>query len=97
MYGPPTITFHRHGLLLLDLFQKGFQRGLVAGVARHHIVGWRKPFWSYHQGHDHLPAIRPLVLAVAETPFAAGRRVALEIPAGQVVKQDLEFRLESAS
>ena len=71
----------------------GSQRGLVRSVARHDLVGQRKPLGSHYQCNDHLHTVRALVSAV--TIFALvcrGKgRVTFEIGARQVVQQHLEF------
>ena len=61
--------------------------------ARHHLVGQRKAPRGHDQRDHHLHAVRALVAAVAELALGE-RRVALEIGGGQIVKQDIEARLE---
>ena len=78
---------------LFDLLQKAPQRGLVRGVAGHHLVGQGKTLRRDHQRDDHLHAIRALVPAVAIAAlvsFGKGR-IALKIGAGQIVEQHLEL------
>src|SRR4029453_14680655 len=79
-----------------DLFQKGWERGLVVGVARHHFVTQRKTFRRDDQGENYLHAVRPLVRAVTKfssVPFGKGR-ITFKIRAGQVVEQHVELRIE---
>ena len=70
------------------------QRRLVAGVARHHLVGQRKTLRGDDQRDHHLHAVRALVPAVAELALARKRRVAFEITGCQIVKQDVEAGVE---
>ncbi len=76
--------------------RKPWQRGLVGGVAGHHLIGQRKAFRRDDQRNDHLHAIGPLVPAVAVPALVAFRkgRIALEIGAGQIVEQHVELRVE---
>ena len=84
----------RTPVLRLDLLQKVRQRGLVAGVARHHLVGQRKPLRRHDQGNHHLHAVRTLVAAVTEPALVRERRIALKISRGQVVQQHVEASIE---
>ena len=86
----------RLAILLFDLLQKVFERGLVAGVAGHHFVGQRKTFRRDNQPDDYLHAVRPLVSAVTEfsSVLFGKRRVAFAVRAGQVVEQHVELCVE---
>src|SRR6266850_1056933 len=86
----------RFAILFLDAFKKGWQRGSVTGVAGHHFIAQRKALRRDNQRNDHLHAIRTLVPTVAKlalVPFSK-RRITLAICAGQIVEQDVEFRVE---
>ena len=76
-------------MALLDQGEHVAQRGLVGGVARHHLVGQRQSLGSNHQGDDHLHAIAAAVPAVAEAPGVLRilRHVALKVGAGQIIEQ----------
>ena len=76
VHQPDALGF---AILRLDLFQKGRQRGLVAGVARHHFITQRKTFRGDDQRDDHLHAVRALVPAVAKAALVRflKRRIAL--------------------
>ena len=72
-------------ILLLYPFKKVRQRGLIAGIARHHLIGQWKPFGGYNQSNDHLYTVAALVAAVTELTLTGKRRIAFKIGAGQVV------------
>ena len=90
---PPVHDPHPLGpaVLRLDLRQKLRQRRVVA---RHHLVGQRKPFRGHDQRDHHLHAVRALVAAVAELALARKRRVAFKIGGSQVIEQNIETGLE---
>ena len=92
---PPVHDPHPLGpaVLRLDLRQELRQRRFVAGVARHHLVGQRKPFRGHDQRDHHLHAVRALVAAVAELALARKRRVAFKIGGSDIVesKGTLQF------
>src|SRR5271157_6266044 len=71
----------RLSILLLDLFEKGRQRGLIAGVAWHHLVAQGKAFRGDDQSNHHLHEIRALVAAVAKLALVLFRKgwITLEI------------------
>jgi hypothetical protein len=71
-------------VLCLDLVDEGAQRGAVGGVAVHHLVGQWKALRGDDERNDHLHAVRALIAAVTEAPFAAFGHVAFEVSAGQV-------------
>ena len=83
-------------VLLLDLFQEPLQGRIVGGVARHDLIRQWKSFRGYDQRNDHLHAIEPLVPAVAVLPLVVlrERRIALEVRAGQIIKENVELRVE---
>ena len=81
-------------VLLLNLFQECFQRGLLTGVPLHHFVGQGKAVRRHHQSNNDLHAIGPFVPAVAKAPLPTRRRIAFKIGAGQVIQQHLKFCLE---
>jgi len=77
----------------LDFFQEAAQGGFVRGVAGHDLVGQREALGSDDKRDDDLHAVGAFVARVAELAFVAGRegRVALEVGAGQIVEQHVEF------
>ena len=81
---------------LLDAVQEAAQRGVVGGVARHHLVAQREALGRDDQRDDDLHAVAALVAAVAELAQIVGPAVfvALEVGAGQVVQQHVELRAE---
>ena len=63
----------------------------VAGID---FISHRQPSGRHHQRHDHLRAIGPVIPAVTETTLAVSPRcgrIAFEIGARQIVKQDVEL------
>jgi hypothetical protein len=83
-------------VLTLDGVQEIRQRGLVAGIARHHLVGEGEPFGGDDQRNDHLHAIRALIPAIAKLPLPFVGWHTLEIGAGQVIQQHVEAGIEQA-
>ena len=69
--------------------RNSFERGFVAGVARHDFIGQRKAFGTEHHRDDHLAAVGAFVPAVAVFGFGRLLHLALEISAGQVVEQQV--------
>ena len=63
MHDADTLRF---ALLLFDLGQEVFVRGLVGGVAGHHFVGQGEALGRDDEGDDDLHAVAALVAAVAE-------------------------------
>ena len=80
----------------LDFFQEAAQGGLVGGVSGHDLVGEREAFGGDDQGDDDLHAVGTLVAGVTELALVVGRegRGALEVGAGEIVEQDVEFDSE---
>src|SRR5205823_8722895 len=56
-------------------------------VARHHFISQVQTFGSDDQRNDHLAAVRTMIPAMAELGFGNFLRLALDVSAGQVVKQ----------
>ncbi len=83
-------------ILGLDLFEKGTQSGLIAGVAREHFISQRKSFRVHDQCNNDLHTIRPLIAAVTELPLVLLGKgwVTFEIRACQIIEQHLELRIE---
>src|SRR3979411_850784 len=80
-------------VLVLDLFNKGPQRGFVGGIAAQHLVSQWQALRSDDQGDDDLHAIGAFITAVTEAALVAFRkgRIAFKIGARQIVKQDVNF------
>jgi hypothetical protein len=72
---------------------KAAQRCLLRRVAGHHFVGQRKSCRRHDQSDHHLLAVRPLVAAVAVSGFGILFGFAFDVCAGQVVQQQIEFRI----
>ena len=78
----------RLAVLRFDFAKEAPQRLAVARVARQDLIGQRQPVWRDHQGDHHLRTVRALV------SFWHGRRINLEIGAGQIVEQHIEAGVE---
>src|ERR1700741_261505 len=76
-------------VLVLDLFNKGPQRGFVGGIAAQHLVSQWQALRSDDQGDDDLHAVGAFITAVAEAALVAFRKgwIAFKIGARQIVKQ----------
>ena len=81
---------------VVDAVQEATEGGAVGGVAAHHLVAQREALGRDDQRDDDLPAVAALVAAV--TVLAQIVRppvfVGLEVGAGQVVQQHVEFGAE---
>src|SRR5882724_5785681 len=76
-------------VLVLDLFNKGPQRGFVGGIAAEHLVSQ----WQALQGDDDLHAVGAFITAVTEAALVTLRkgRITFKIGARQIVKQHVKF------
>ena len=74
---------------LFDLLEEAQKRGLVAGVAGHHLVGQGQTLGRDHQGDDHLPAVRTAIPAVAVFGLGDLFAESLEVGAGQIIQQHI--------
>src|SRR4030081_627463 len=80
-------------VLVLDIFNKGPQRGFVGGIAAQHLVSQWQALRSDDQGDDDLHAIGAFITAVTEAAIVAfcKGRIAFKIGARQIVKQYVKF------
>ena len=77
---------------LLDMIQKTAQGRAIARVAVHHFIRQRKAFRRDHQRNDHLQTVRPVIPTVPTFGFLNLFGLALEVRAGQVIKQHIKMR-----
>src|ERR1700745_1916673 len=80
-------------VLVLDLFNKGPQRGFVGGIAAEHLVSQGQALRSDDQRDDDLHAVGAFITAVPEPALVTLRkgRIAFKIAARQIVKQHVKF------
>jgi hypothetical protein len=74
------------------VIQKTAQRRAIARVAVHDLIRQRKAFWRDHQRNDHLQTVRPVIPAVPAFGFLNLFGLALEVRAGQVIKEHIKMR-----
>src|SRR5882724_1867354 len=80
-------------VLVLDLFNKGPQRGFVGGIAAEHLVSQWQALRGDDQGDDDLHAVGAFITAVTEAALVTLRkgRITFKIGARQIVKQHVKF------
>lgn len=83
-------------VLHLDPGKEVGEGRVVGGVAGHHLVSQRQALRRDDQRDHHLDTIRALIAAVAEPALALGRRIDLEVGAGEIVQQHVETDPEQA-
>jgi len=88
IHDPGPVGF---AVLFFNCPQEISQSSFIAGVSRHHFVGQGKTVRCHNECDDNLDAIRTFITTVAKLPFPFTWWITLEIGAGQVIKQHIEF------